>query len=232
MRAAAMFFVAAFCSTMVPAQAASTFEIAPTTLNLSPGEAGLLYVSNNGTAPVVMQIQPMDWTQNANTDVLEPSETLFASPPLLRIAPGQRQVVRVLSDPQIAAHETDYRLLVSELPQNIGAPSTVNVLLQFNIPVFVAAKPEKAVVTWSAVLRDGQVHLALRNGGTVALKLGDISVAKSTGAFASISTKLVYLLPGTQREWSVADDGASFLRVSAREERSDVLLDADIPVQR
>lgn len=232
MRGAAMFFIAAFCSTMFPACAASTFEIAPTTLNLCPGEAGLLYISNNGTAPMAMQIQPMDWTQNANADVLAPSETLFASPPLLRIAPGQRQVVRVLSDPQTAAHETDYRLLVSELPQGIGAASTVNVLLQFNIPVFVAAKPEKPVAAWSAVVRGGQVHLALQNDGTVALKLGDISVEKGDGAPAPISAKLIYLLPGTRREWSVADDGASFLQVSAREERSNILLDAHIPVQR
>jgi fimbrial chaperone protein len=232
MRGAALFFVATFCSVTFHAHAASTFEIAPTTLNLSPGEAGLLYVSNNGTAPVTMQIQPMDWTQTANTDALAPSDTLFASPPLLRIAPGQRQVVRVLSDPQTAMHETDYRLLVSELPQGIHAPSTVNVLLQFSIPVFVAAKAEKPVVAWSAAVRDGEIHLALRNDGTVALKLGDISVAKDSAAFASISAKLIYLLPGARREWNVADDGASFLRVSVREERSDIALDAVIPVQR
>jgi fimbrial chaperone protein len=232
MRGAALLFMAAFCTAMSPARASGTFEIAPTTLNLSPGEAGLLYVSNNGTGPVVMQIQPMDWTQNANADVLAPSETLFASPPLLRIAPGQRQVVRVLSDPQNAAHETDYRLLVSELPQTTEVPSTVNVLLQFNIPVFVAAKPQKPTVAWSAAARDGQLHLALQNDGTVALKLGDVSVTKENGAVSSISSKLLYLLPGTRREWSLADDGASSVRVSAREERSDILLDADIPVRR
>ncbi|HEX7725067.1 MAG TPA: hypothetical protein VF410_00810, partial [Rhizomicrobium sp.] len=83
-----MVFAAIFAAlSITPARSAGTFEIAPTTVNLSPGEAGFLYVSNNGAAPVAMQIQPMDWKQGADGDVLIPSETLVASPPLLRIAP-------------------------------------------------------------------------------------------------------------------------------------------------
>lgn len=233
MRAATAFCIAALSIAIAPAGwAAGTFEIAPTTLNLSPGEAGLFYVSNNSADSATIQIQPMDWTQDANADVLSPSEELLASPPLLRIPPGQRQIVRVLAAPRDRAHESSYRLLVSELPNAARTASAVNVLLQFNIPVFAAAKWEKPEAAWSAVARNGQLQLVLQNTGPVVVKLSGISVSRSRGDHSSLPGGLTYVLPGGRHDWRLPDDGTTSLQIAARDERSGVSLDADIAVQR
>lgn len=224
-------FAAIFAAlSITPARSAGTFEIAPTTVNLSPGEAGFLYVSNNGAAPVAMQIQPMDWKQGADGDVLIPSETLVASPPLLRIAPGQRQIVRVRAD-ESGAQEADYRLLVSELPDRAKAASAVSVLLQFNIPVFVAGKPQKPDVAWSARAQSGGLRLMLQNNGSAALKIGGVAITDEKGETASVNG-LTYVLPGARHEWSMPLANAASVRVGARDARSGMSLDADLSVRR
>jgi len=216
----------AFSSSMT--WAAGTLEIAPTTLNLMPGEAGLLYVKNNSAAPVAMQIQPMDWKQNGNADVLSESSALIASPPFLRIAPGERQIVRVFAAPR--EPEADYRLVMSELPNPAHRASVVNVLLQFNIPVFVTAEPQKPQTVWSAEAGNGGLLLRLQNTGTSAVKLDDFSVSKDIHSPAARG--LIYVLPGARHEWRLPDDGSASVQLSARDARSGVSLDADIPVQR
>jgi P pilus assembly chaperone PapD len=123
-------------------------------------------------------------------------------------------------------------LLVSELPNTARAAPAVNVLLQFNIPVFAAVRQESPEAAWSAVARNGQVQLMVRNNGSAALKLSGISVSRSKGALASLPGGLTYILPGARHDWNWADDGAVSLQIAARDARSGVSLDADIAVRR
>jgi fimbrial chaperone protein len=232
MRCAAKTFAAALLALMHPvALRAGTIEIAPTTLDLQPGKAGLFYVANNGARPVTLQLQPMDWTQDGNANALARSETLIASPPFLRIAPRERQIVRVLAD-KTARRETEYRLMVSELPDRTDGGSAVNVLLQFSIPVFAAAAPVPVNAQWAAAAQDGKILLSLRNTGEAALKITAISLARDATALSPIPCGLTYVLPGAEHVWTVPLVDAASLRISARDERSGTPLDADIPVQR
>ncbi|HEY8949746.1 MAG TPA: fimbria/pilus periplasmic chaperone [Rhizomicrobium sp.] len=232
MRAAAILLAATLLALPSVAQSAGTIEIAPTTLDLSPGKAGLLYLANNGHAPLLIQIQPMDWTQNDGANALAPSNALIASPPLLRIAPRQRQVVRVLADGDPSGRETEYRLLVSELPNGAQTASAVNVLLQFNIPVFVARASVTPAAAWSAIAKDDKLALTLRNNGYAALKISGLTVARDNAASAPVSCGLTYILPGAQHAWTVPWNGAVSVRVATRDERSGMPIEADIPVLR
>ncbi|MGN6147577.1 MAG: fimbrial biogenesis chaperone [Rhizomicrobium sp.] len=217
--------------TQSAAASAGTIEIAPTTLDLQPGKAGLFYIANNGARAVTLQLQPMDWTQSGNANALAQSGTLIASPPFLRIAPHERQIVRVIAD-GAQQPEADYRLVVSELPDRTGVGSAVNVLLQFSIPVFVASTPVRADARWFAVARGGEIALSLHNDGGAALKITAISLARDGSASSPIPCGLIYILPGAQHVWKVPLADAASLRVSARDERSGTPLDADIAVQR
>jgi len=227
----AIFLAAALFACPSVAQSAGTIEIAPTTLDLSPGRAGLLYLANNGRAPLTIQVQPMDWTQSDGANALAPSDTLIASPPLLRIAPGQRQIVRVLADGDFDGRETPYRLLVSELP-GAERDAAVHVLLQFNIPVFVARTSAKPAAEWSAIAKDDKLALTLRNDGDTALKIATLTVTRDNGASAPVSCGLTYVLPGAQHAWTVPWNGAVSVRVATRDERSGMAIEADIPVLR
>jgi fimbrial chaperone protein len=164
--------------------------------------------------------------------VLVPSNTLIASPPLLRIAPGERQIVRLLADIGAQKREADYRLLVSELPEPLGASGAVRVLLQFSVPVFAASAPKPVAAQWSAAMRDGKLALALANNGNAALKIVALSLARDGGAPAPVPCGLVYVLPGARHVWMLPRAGAATLRIAAQDARSGASLDAEIPVQR
>lgn len=231
MRRAANIFATALAIFAPCASSAGTIEIAPTTLDLQPGKAGLFYIANHGARAVTLQLQPMDWTQKGNANALAESDTLIASPPFLRIAPGERQIVRVLAGGP-KQQEADYRLLVSELPDRANRDAAVNVLLQFSIPVFVASTSARPDAQWSVAAHGGALDLSLRNSGASALKITAISVARDQNPPVPIPCGLAYILPGAEHVWTLPRTDAVSLRIVARDERSGAPLDADIAVQR
>jgi fimbrial chaperone protein len=210
-------------------------EVAPTTLELSPNEAGLLYVTNRSSIAMRVQIDIYDWSQNATGDRLSPSDTAFVSPPLTTIAPGERQVVRVLAQPRDRVRETGYRLFVSELPNTAKAPG-VRVLLQFNIPVFVHGVRDEFALAWRAEMSGPVLRLAVRNDGTRAAKLAGLRVSTTQASPVDVSADSVsYVLPGASHVWTVqapqlAD--AMRLHIEGLDERSGKPVSADIGVTR
>lgn len=197
--------------------AGTQLDVAPTTLDLKPGVAGLVYVSNHGDRPVTVHIEAMDWRQDGNRDLLSPSAELFTSPPIVRIAPGARQSVRVMAKPP-GTGERVYRLLVSELPDMAHAADGVRVLLQFSLPVFLRRDPGIApALSWSA--QGGR--LTVTNTGSQAAKL--LGVALNGAALEEQG--LVYVLPGVTRDLGPLAQGG---QVQARDGRSGALLSASV----
>ncbi|HEY5338634.1 MAG TPA: fimbria/pilus periplasmic chaperone [Rhizomicrobium sp.] len=231
-------FAAALLLGVLPALAdppAASFEVAPTTIDLVPGTPGLFYIANRGEAPVSIQIQTMDWHQTGNADSLAPSETLYASPPLVNVAPAERQTVRLLADPAEPSRESEYRLIVSQLSQGAMNGTAVRVLLQFSIPVFVSAnKATPPDVVWSAACHDGILEISARNDGGDALKLTGMRVSAADEKPVPVTNGLAYVLPGATRSWRIASTGTSTASVhlTTHDERSGVTLDTDIVLQR
>src|SRR6185437_10402351 len=158
----------AFLLPVLPAfaQAPSTsMDVAPTLVRLAPGKAGLFYVTNHGAAPLTVEMRAMDWRQDASRDVLSPSSVFFTSPPVVTIAPGARQSVRLLAEKPGA-----YRLLVSELPDPAADPGRVKVLLQFSVPVF-AGDLGTPLVSFSASRNGAALVLSAVNRGLAPVKL-------------------------------------------------------------
>jgi fimbrial chaperone protein len=187
----------------------TSMDIAPTLVQLKPGAAGLFYVTNHGAAPLTVEIQAMDWAQRDGRDVLSPSAVFFTSPPVVTIAPGARQSVRLL-----ASKAGAYRILVSELPDPTADAGRVKVLLQFSVPVFAAPDGEKSLGAPALVFsahRDGNaVILNAVNHGVAPVKL---SGPRLGGVL--LDRGPVYLLPGTRRDFTVTD--AASLHLTAHD---------------
>src|ERR1700753_4000175 len=151
-----------FAALLPLAASGESFDVAPTTLDLTPGEAGLFYVANHGAHVVTVQLEPMDWTQNAAGDKRSASSTLLVSPQFANIKPGARQSVRVMARPS-GMGEHAWRLMVSELP-DASQGEGVHVLLQFSVPVFaghdVNAKP---ALTFDRTIDNGKPVLEAHN---------------------------------------------------------------------
>src|SRR5688500_4736362 len=92
----------------------ASLQVSPTSVTLqAPQNADGLTLTNTGTAPLHAQVRVFRWTQQDNEEKLEPTRDLAISPPMLQLAPGAQQLVRIirLGSPPMDA-ETSYRLIV------------------------------------------------------------------------------------------------------------------------
>ena len=197
----------------VPDPTTTAMDVAPTLIRLEPGKPGLFYVRNGGSQPLMVEIRPMDWAQRDGRDQLTPSNTLFTSPPIVTIAPGARQSVRLLT-----RRTGVWRLLVSELPDPNTDAGRVKVMLQFSVPVF-AGDMGTPRLSWRATPDGDAVRLQVANAGTAPVRLrgaqlGGVALAEGP----------LYLLAGSARAFTVR--GAASLRVTGEEMLSGRALDA------
>lgn len=190
---------------------AAALQISPIRIDMptAPG-AGALTLRNQGDTPIHAQVRVFRWTQSGLDDVLEPADTVVASPPIVRIAPGEEQLVRVVH-PHAApsAGETTYRLLIDELPQSGPRPATgVRVQLRYSVPVFVGT-PEGMPPTLQFTLRqDGeQWRLEARNAGNRHAQISDVTLVAPNGAKIAVTRGLLgYALAGSGRRWALPTD--------------------------
>ncbi len=210
------------CATLARADAGNTlFDVAPTTLDLKVGEAGLFYITNHGSKPVAIQVEALDWHQIDGADKLTSSQTLFTSPPLARIPAGARQTVRVLARGVGAGSEATYRLRVSELPDETMRGIGVQVLMQFIVPVFVNHQNAAPQLAWAARDADGKRLLTVRNLGHQAIKLDDLTLNG-----AAMPGGLVYVLPGASHDFMAIAGPA---HISGHDGRTGHPISADLP---
>jgi fimbrial chaperone protein len=193
---------------------ASGLQVAPTGLEFLPSSSPAqgLWLTNTGDQPLHAQVRVFHWTQVDGKDVLTRTQALAASPPMLTLAPGAQQMVRVI---RLGAPETSgedaYRLLVDELPQPGQQKQTgVRYVLRYSIPVFVepANPPDAAAIAaalrWSLVREGASIALQAQNTGAVHAQIADVSLLPPGGTSITVSAGLLgYVLPGMTMRWSL-----------------------------
>jgi fimbrial chaperone protein len=183
---------------------ASAVVIWPVDPTIKTGEqATALWLENKGDAPVTLQVRTFAWSQPGGEDQLDAQDAVIASPPIATVAPGARQLVRVIRRTAAAAPESAYRLLVDELPSPPpsgpeGAPQArLTVQMRYSIPLFTF------VGTPSAAQLDAQIAsgtegrvLNIRNTGQAHARLTDLKLV-SRGHEVVVRAGLAgYVLPG------------------------------------
>ncbi len=218
-------------SLTVVALAQTSIQVSPTLLDFSPAEnAQGLQLTNTGSISVRLQMRLLEWRQQAQSDALTPTRDIVASPPVVELAPGQQQLVRIVRVlPQPSKTEQAYRLLVDELPATLQAQPTsegasdkpasgagLSGALKFNlrhsIPVFVA--PENQVplrnqpgatsqVTAQVTLdASGRLTLTVLNEGSRRARLSQLKLTTATGQTTDIVSGLLgYALSGQRMQW-------------------------------
>ncbi|KAF1708552.1 hypothetical protein CSC70_12975 [Pseudoxanthomonas kalamensis DSM 18571] len=205
----------ATCALFAPVLSAASLQVAPILLEFPADEqAQGLWLSNTGQAPIRAQVRVMQWSQTDGSDQLTPTRELLASPPILEIAPGQRQLVRIIRpQPQAPGSELSYRLLVDELPDaEAESNGGLQFLLRYSVPVFVlqpgrtpaiaAIGPHQPYDTspLSARIADGTLEVA--NGGNTRARISQLSYVNRDGSRVSLVPGLVgYVLAGQRMQW-------------------------------
>jgi fimbrial chaperone protein len=181
---------------------AASFTVVPTRIVLDGDRrSGSLTVRNDGSEPVLVQVETEKWLEAVPAIRTEPTRELMAVPPVFRLAPGSEQTIRVglRGQPPATGPELTYRLLLSEVPT---AESTnrggVQFALRLSIPVFLRppgaepqliARIQKATQGWA---------LAVYNGGNAHARLSDVR-ARLRGRSVPVGGDPGYLLPGETR---------------------------------
>lgn len=205
-----------------PQARASGLQVTPTSLTLAPGRnADGLWLGNTGGQTLHAQVRVLHWTQQGGEEQLAPSHGLVASPPMIELAPGARQLVRVIRTvPADGAREDAYRVLVDELPlapasapppaQDADAQRGLRFVLRYSVPVFLppAGDAPAAPQLQGRLLEDGGKRvLEVANRGGAHAQLGNLVRVDAQGRRTELVPGLVgYVLPGSTMRWPLAAD--------------------------
>lgn len=196
--------------------AASGLQVSPVSLQMDASQkAEGLWLSNTGSSMVHAQVRIYRWTQNADGDRLDPTDALLASPPMLQIAPGGRQLIRVVRvghEREPNNVETSYRARIDELP--IAAPGKgLQFVLSYSVPIFIAlpSKPVTPALQWRVDGSGAQATLQVGNTGTGHAQVMDVSFTGASGKRTEVTGGLLgYVLPGATMHWTLKAPAEAF----------------------
>lgn len=234
-RAATSFLIASCLLGAVPAAVAGVFSVSPVRIYMTPRDRAVaVTLTNEGDSPNVLQADLNSWTQDADgTDRLTPTDDLILSPPIIKLAPRSRQVVRLaLLRPADPARQLTYRLIVREVPEASADGMKgirVPIALALSMPVFITPPQAQREVACSLVAaplpaaaptpqvrcaNSGSAYAQIRQ---VVLRRGDTVLARFEGGS--------YVLPGaaqilTLKAEQALAPGAAELNVSFDDGRS------------
>lgn len=215
-----------------PVQAGS-FAVSPVRLDLGRSQqVASMTVTNRGTQPAVIQLQPTTWRQEEGRDRLESTRELLATPPIFTVPPGGRQIVRVgLRRAQDPARELSYRLLFREiLPEPESRFSGLRVALELSVPVFVAPAAAQAApeLRWTVLDGGGRPRLQVSNEGNGHVRIHSVMLDGTSGDSRPIEVG-AYLLPGRSMQLDLPDQPPSRgrWRIRAATNRGELAGEAD-----
>jgi fimbrial chaperone protein len=189
-----------------PRVQAGSFSVSPVRIYMTPRDRAVaVTLMNEGDTDVALQADLNEWTQTPDgTDELRLTEDLILSPPIIKLAPRSRQVVRLaLLKPADASRQLTYRLIVREVPE-ITAPKDRNIqvpiALVLSMPVFITPAPARRDVSCTAERANNtQAGVTCNNRGSayaqvreVLLQRGDQTLARFEGG--------AYILPGARKQ--------------------------------
>lgn len=184
--------------------AAGPFSISPVRIYMAPRDRAIaITITNEGDEPLVMQADIYDWKQKANgEDDLVLTEDMIVSPPIIKVPPKSRQVVRLaMLRPRPAGEQLTYRLIVREIPE--ARPATTNVQLQialaFSMPVFITPNGVKRNVVCTTERAADAVKAVCDNTGNAFAQPRSIELTEANGIKLASVDVGGYILPGVKR---------------------------------
>lgn len=192
--------------------AAAELSLMPVAVQLDRStDRSTVRVTNNGSAPVVLQADAIRWHREAGVDRDEASDDLIVSPGVFTIGPGRTQVVRVgLRRTAASDREQTYRLVLREVPSQAAEPAmvqgNVRVLVTLRLPVYVAPDAVRQEQRWHARYDEqGRLVAQVTNHGNVHYRVAGVRVqGDARQAFHVTQGPESVVFPGEVRRFALA----------------------------
>jgi fimbrial chaperone protein len=191
--------------------AAGVFSVTPVRIFMTPRDrATAITVTNEGDDELVMQADVYSWHQKpSGEDDLALSEDLILSPPILKLAPHSRQVVRLarVGAPSLDQQLT-YRMIVREVPEARKEASKdvrLQVALAFSLPVFITPPGLKRQLDCQGRrAAPDTVTVTCNNSGALYAQPRELAQSAGGRRLASKDSGF-YILPGLKRTYDLRD---------------------------
>lgn len=184
---------------------AGQFSVTPVRIFMAPQDRAIaVTLTNEGAEELLMQADVYLWKQKpGGEDDLTMSEDLFLSPPIIKLAPKSKQVVRLaMVKPLKTGPQQTYRLIVREVPEAKTEEKKVQVqiALAFSLPVFITPPKAERQVNCTLVRTSAEEAKAqCENTGTAYAHIRDMVLTNSAGDKLASRDSGGYILPGITR---------------------------------
>jgi fimbrial chaperone protein len=202
-----------------PLVMAGQFSINPLRIFVAPRDrATAITISNEGTEPLIMTAELYDWKQDAKGEqVLTLTEDLLLSPPVIKIPPKTKQVVRLaLLKPRLADEQMTYRIILTELIEAKIAKSdemVVPITYAFSLPIFITPRGvSKNVGCQVTKAGDGGSQVQCENTGNAYSHVSQFELKTPAGEKIASQETGGYLLAGVKRSFALKPAAAAPLQ--------------------
>jgi fimbrial chaperone protein len=188
---------------------AGQFSVSPVRIYMTPRDrATAITVVNESAEELVMQADIFTWAQKpGGEDELTPSDDLFLAPPILKLPPNGRQVVRLaLVKPIHTSSQVTYRMILREVveakPPEKGVD--VSIALAFSLPVFITPAGAKNEVGCSASRSaPDAISVDCENKGNAYANPRGFELEGAAGEKLATRDSGGYILPGIKRQFDI-----------------------------
>ena len=188
---------------------AGNFSVTPVRIYMAAKEkATAITVTNEGAEALLMQADIFEWKQSPDgKDLLTLTEDMILSPPILKMAPKSRQVVRLISlIGPVKDLQRTYRMIVREIPEAKlnKADLQLQIAYAFSIPIFITPPEATAKLdcTLARVAPD-TAKAVCQNTGTAVAHPTAFHISNSALENLASQDSGAYILPGAQRSFDL-----------------------------
>jgi fimbrial chaperone protein len=183
----------------------------------STEQASAVWLENQGSTPIVLQIRVLGWQQSQFEENYQPQQTVIASPPMANVQPGKRQLIRLIKTQSPApGQEQAFRLLIDEISVPVAQASAITpqsglqLQMRYSIPLFIAGEQIRLksdqIEEITAPRLSGKMveignkkYLHVINQGAVHARISNVTI----GGHSVAAGLLGYVLPGMQMRWPI-----------------------------
>jgi fimbrial chaperone protein len=190
-----------------PSASAGQFSVSPVRIFLVPRDrATAVSVKNESNEELRMEADLYKWTQNdKGEEVLTLTEDLVMSPPVVKLGPKSKQVVRLaLLKPRPAGEQLTYRIIVRELVEakiSTQEKPEVPIAIAFSMPIFITPNGLKPKV--GCTISRPNALVTCENSGKAYTHVREFELKNAAGEKIAALEQGGYLLAGSKRSFDL-----------------------------
>lgn len=194
---------------------AGVFSVTPVRIYMTPKDRAVaVTITNQGDNELTMQADLYLWKQKPDgQNELTLTEDMFLAPPIIKMAPKSRQVVRLARlNPIKSNDQLIYRMILREIPDPKARNDALQlqIALAFSMPVFITPPLAKAKLNCiSETVVGDTISITCENVGNAYSHPTLFQLSNSDGQKIAINDTGGYILPGIKRSFSLKREAVS-----------------------